>query len=133
MYTQECILHNPNMQDVKLLNSFGYIRFSTPKETSGFKPKEFLYVGKGYWQFIDSYFKSVINCGENRDIFQGLIAMDDNSIADQWLTNGEKWLRIKCSDYEAIFSTNKVGMLERLLNENYHKATAKEIIEHFKK
>lgn len=130
MYTQICILRNPKMQDVKLLNSYGYMRFSTPKENIG--PKKFLYVEKGRWQFINSYYKSIIDCGENRYIFQGLIAMDDNSITDQWLTNGEKWLWIKCSDYESILTTNKEVMLERLLIENYHKATAQEIIEHFK-
>ena len=133
MYTQECILHNPHMQDVLMIISLGYHEYN---HTIGsrFEMKKNLYIKNGYFLLTDdNNYPNAIDCSHSRKQFQALASINNNSITDQWLTDGKNWLRIKYSDYNTITTLSKVGMLEKFLNEHYHKATAKEIIEHFKK
>ena len=128
MYTQECFLRKPGIHDVRMLNRLGYK--SIDKSNKKYQIKRYLYIKEGCWKYTDNdsdlYF--AIDCCENRKLFAAIAAIDDNSIAEQWLTDGKHWIWIKCSDYNAINDLAKISKLESLFNKNYHKATAEEII-----
>lgn len=128
MYTQECFLRNPGIYDVRMLSRLGYK--SIDKSNKKYQIKRYLYINEGCWKYTDNdsdlYF--AIDCGENRKLFAEIAAIDNNSIAEQWLTDGKHWVWIKCSDYNAINDLTKINKLENLFNKNYHKATPKEII-----
>lgn len=128
MYTQECFLRKPGIHDARMLNRLGYK--SIDKSNKKYQIKRYLYIKEGCWKYTDNdsdlYF--AIDCGENRKLFAAIAAIDNNSIAEQWLTDGKHWVWIKCSDYNAINDLAKISKLESLFNKNYHKATAEEII-----
>ena len=131
MYTEECILRNPNMQDIRMLSEFGYKALEGGVKCR--KPKKYLYVKNGFWKFTDTAFKKAIDCGENRQMFHGIVAISTTTILEQWLTDGENWIWLKCSDYPNLLNGVNIDSLNKVGGGNYHKATAKEIIEHFKK
>lgn len=84
------------------------------------KPVSGCYQGcNGYWYGDD------FDCGTNEELFLALAALRDDSDYMQWFTNGEKWIQNKQNDIEII----RYGVGNPI---NFHKATVKEIIEHFK-
>lgn len=68
----------------------------------------------------------VIDCGENEQMFLALAALRDDSDYMQWFTDGEKWYQNKQNNIEVI----RYGAGSPI---NFHKATVKELIEHFKR
>ena len=118
------------MQDVRMLLEFGYIALESGVKIR--KPKKYLYVNKGYWKFTDTKPKSAIDCGENRRAFHGIVAISTTTIFEQWLTDEKNWIWLKCSDYSTLLNDVNIDILNEI-GVNYHKATAQEIIEHFKK
>ena len=128
MYTQECFLRSPGAHDVRMLSRLGYK--SIDKSNKRYQIKKYLYIKEGFWKYTDNetdlYF--AIDCCDDRKLFSAIASIDDNSIAEQWLTDGKHWIWIKCSDYNAINDLAKINKLESLFNKNYHKATPEEII-----
>ena len=128
MYTQECFLRSPGAHDIRMLSRLGYK--SIDKSNKRYQIKKYLYIKEGFWKYTDNeadlYF--AIDCFDDRKLFSAIASIDDNSIAEQWLTDGKHWIWIKCSDYNAINDLAKINKLESLFNKNYHKATAEEII-----
>lgn len=69
-----------------------------------------------------------IDCGTNEELFLAIAALRDNSVLYQWFTDGEKWVK---SDIHNIV---KLKEYFEEIGFNYHKthkATVKELINHF--
>lgn len=60
-------------------------------------------------------FDSLVDCGENEELFLAIAALRDDTDYMQWFTDGNNWYKNKICD------------------KHYHKATVEELIEHFKK
>lgn len=86
------------------------------------------YMGRtGFWN-------SVIDCGTNEELFLALAALRDDTDKDQWFTDGTDWAiwREDGSFRGKPIAGFEFHYLPSSTNYNkYHKATAKEIIEHF--
>ena len=76
----------------------------------------------------------LIDCGDNEDLFFALAALRGDTDKDQWFTNGTDWgiwreegsFRGKpITGFEFHYLPSSIDY------DRYHKATAKEIIEHF--
>ena len=87
------------------------------------------YMGRaGFWS------TSVIDCGTNEELFLALAALRDDTDKDQWFTDGTNWAiwREDGSFRGKPIAGFEFHYLPSNTNYNkYHKATAKEIIEHF--
>ena len=129
MYTQECVLNKPNMQDIRMLSEFGYKALESGVKIR--KLKKYLHIKNGFWKFTDINPKDTIDVGENRRVFRGIAAISTTTIVEQWLTYGNNWIWLKCSDYPTMLNRGNIDIFNEV-GGNYHKASAKEIIEHFK-
>lgn len=82
---------------------------------------------EGHYNEID--FKDRADCGENIPLFITLAGMEDDTDDGQYFTDGKDWYKhISSVD---IFGENDMFLSRMLLN-GFHKATAEEIIKHFK-
>lgn len=81
----------------------------------------------GYYECreIPGRYESPIDCGTNEELFLAIAALRNNSDYMQWFTNGKNWYQNKTNDIEII----RFGPGDPI---GYHKATIKELIEHFK-
>ena len=84
MYTQECVLNKPNMQDIRMLSELGYKALESGLKIR--KPKKYLHIKNGFWKFTDINPKDAIDVGENRLMFRGIAAISTTTIVEQWLT-----------------------------------------------
>lgn len=87
------------------------------------------YMGRaGFWS------TSVIDCGTNEGMFLALAALRDDTDKDQWFTDGTDWAIWR---KEGSFRGEPITGFEfhylpsSIDYDSYHKATVKEIIEHF--
>lgn len=81
------------------------------------------------WGNADSLVKGgCIDCGTNEQLFLALAALRDDSDKNQWFTDGDNW--VLCEDIK--FSTYWVYNDLNINLDTIHKATPKELIEHFK-
>lgn len=86
--------------------------------------------GEKHWSGID--------CGTDVELFRALAAMNDETDFGQWFTDGDEWLRSDYNDFDGCMTTaaesaaDNVGYYTFCQEYGFHKATAKEIIEHFK-
>lgn len=71
-------------------------------------------------------FDSLVDCGENEELFLAIAALRDDTDYMQWFTNGSNWYKNRICDREV----EKYGAGAPI---DYHKATVEELIEHFKK
>lgn len=70
-----------------------------------------------------------IDCGTNEELFLALAALRDDTDINQWFTNtNDYWY--KCLDNK--FSKETADWVSCASADKWHKATVKEIIEHFK-
>lgn len=87
---------------------------------------------------LDEYLKNnpqIIDCGKNEDLFLAIAALRDDSDIHQWFKSNLVNEFIKC-DYDEfhLFTFNPLDALDHNdLSIYYHKATIKELIDHFKK
>ena len=78
-----------------------------------------------------------IDCGTNEELFLAIAALRDDTNENQWFTNGEEWAYHPktecCSPCNTVYRTLAFDYIPKDTNMvNYHKATVKELIEHFK-
>lgn len=87
---------------------------------------------------LDKYLKNnpqIIDCGKDEDLFLAIAALRDDSDIHQWFKSNFVNEFIKC-DYDEfhLFTFNPLDALDHNdLSIYYHKATIKELIDHFKK
>lgn len=63
-----------------------------------------------------------VNCGTDIELFKALAAMNDENDREQWFIDQSGWMYLEDGSYRT----------RMFLNGIYRKATAEEIIEHFK-
>lgn len=74
-----------------------------------------------------------VDCGYDENLFMALAALRDDSDYMQWFTNGIEWIIYLDDTDKGGLSCFQYFAMPRDINlENFHKATAGEIITHFK-
>jgi hypothetical protein len=121
MFKASCFIRKNTPELKKRLEELGYISHIYNNDDANN-----IYVDKlGTYISVDienqPYY---IDCGENEELFLALAALRDDSNYMQWFTDGEKWLQNKQNDIEVI----RYGAGNPI---DFHKATVKELIEHF--
>ena len=83
-----------------------------------------------HFNIYDDSFKIVwkeyVDCGTNEELFLALAALRDDTDKNQWLTDGKIW-----GKFGEDLSLYPIPIINYLQSKG-HKATIKEIIEHFK-
>ena len=75
------------------------------------------------WHCTDSDYKPwCIDCGTNEDMFLALAALRDDTDRNQWFVN----------DVTGVWERSESELPSKYMQLNGHKATAEEIVEHFK-
>lgn len=86
---------------------------------------------------LDEYLKNnphIIDCGTNEDLFLALAALMDDEDYMQFFTDGKDFILCDRQDWIDMYSTLCYGSkytMDEL--DKFHKATAQELIQHFKK
>lgn len=62
-----------------------------------------------------------IDCGDNEELFLSIASLRDDTDKYQWFTEGDKWIMCPEIKFSTYWAYNDI-----------HKATVKELIEHFK-
>lgn len=127
MFTQACFIRNNNVKLFNTLQELGY------KHQQCFvKPyRDLLVVNNGYYSINFPYGSNnegFIDCGTNEDLFLALSALRDDSDKFQWFTDGINWAFCDSNKFGSYWTRNdfKINL------DTIHKATVKELIEHFK-
>ena len=123
-FIQHCFIRKNTPELHQRLIMLGY-RQNFFDDNSG----EWIAVNHGMFISVSEGFQNLplddIDCEENEELFLALAALKDNSNYMQWFTDGKKWFQNKQNDIEVIHYGAGTPI-------NFHKATVKELIEHFK-
>lgn len=134
MFTTSCFIRKNTSELRKKLEEFGYIQaqnghsewFIPINELSCLETfnESNCYMGRsGLWS------TSVIDCGENEELFLALAALRDDTDKNQWIIDEAN----ECFGWEDSWMIcDKDDMNERAIYTHYRKATVEEILEHFK-
>ena len=128
MFTQKCFIRKNTPELVKKLEDIGYKALFSARNGYG----EYLYafngtiVGGEYNAYNEK--TGFVDCGTNEELFLAIAALRDDSDKFQYFTNGVFW--IKCSQLELKHELD--NNYEEFCVADFHKATVKELIEHFK-
>ena len=128
MFTQKCFIRKNTPELVKKLEELGYKSLFSAMNGYG----EYLYtivvtVVGGVYNAYDEK-AGFVDCGTNEELFLAIAALRDDSDKFQYFTNGVFW--IKCSQLELKHELD--NNYEEFCVADFHKATVKELIEHFK-
>lgn len=132
MFTTPCFIWKNTPALVDKLKNLGYIT----NIGQHFSQEKYLIAYKGVYlsedDINDLYRENCVDCLNNEELFLAIAALRMYSDENQWFTDGKTWF--KCQ-YESIEQQK-----EEAKNNNYfgawiyncHKATVKELVEHFK-
>ena len=76
---------------------------------------------------------NAVDCETNEELFFALAAMRDDSDCMQWFVNQHGYFTLCPNDNVLEYKSCYGKYQYRIIDDTYHKATVKEIIEHFKK
>lgn len=136
-FTTPCFIrkNTPELQDK--LKKLGIVEHPSCIESFN----DYLYVGRGFYNTLpigySEEIENAIDCGTNEELFISIAALRDDTNENQWFTNGEEWAYHPktecCSPCNTVYRTLAFDYIPKDTNMvNYHKATVKELIEHFK-
>lgn len=138
MFTQPVFIRNNTAKLRKKLKKLGYklnngnvwgcflVTFRI-KET-----REWRYVASPEWDLQNNPDIDIsIDCGTNENLFLALAALRDDSDINQWFVHksGAHWINCEENSFVEYYPT--INEDEELLLEDWHKATAEELIERF--
>ena len=134
MFTQDCFISKNTTKLRKGLRKLGYLdntAFNHNKNliaTLGGDYYTYHNFGYFYNMRSDSYIRKCIDCGTNEKLFLAIAALQDDTDVNQWFTDGKTWkncMLAKCDidSWHRWFGFGPIGV---------HKATVRELIEHFK-
>ncbi len=137
MFTKQCFIKKNSKGLREKLNSLGY-KLNHGKAWGKYlcvfkteDTKEFFYVASPYWDLKNMPdFGNSIDCGENEDLFLAIAALRDDSDYMQYFVNNksnEWYCHRPLTEYG-----NSNDAFEIIRKDRWHKATVKELIEHFK-
>ena len=69
-----------------------------------------------------------IDCGTNEELFLAIASLRDDTDKYQWFTDGDKWIMCPEIKFSTYWAYNDIDVN----TDTIHKATVKELIEHFK-
>lgn len=69
-----------------------------------------------------------IDCGANEELFLSIASLRDDTDKYQWFTDGDKWIMCPEIKFSTYWAYNDIDVN----TDTIHKATVKELIEHFK-
>lgn len=153
MFTTPCFIRKNTPELRKKLEELGYTNgawesphFEYPYLSCFPNQKFGLFKGEGFYMTEDDYRcdgkhwtynppKEYIDCGDNEELFLALAALRDDTDVNQWfIIDVEEYMDINQGDWFLATDRNKGKHIGTQINPMYcHKATAEEIIEHFKK
>ena len=138
MFTQKCFIRKNTPEIRKRLDEIGraFIENGHGEWRIHVDKNEYLFCGDEQfcddriYYYIGRVCKPIegINCGTNEELFLAIAALRDDSDKFQYFTNGVFW--IKCSQLELKHELD--NNYEEFCVADFHKATVKELIEHFK-
>ena len=129
-FTQPCFIRKNTPELRKKLEELGY---KDGGKVGYYGESQYLYCGGRIFyespEIITFQCNRFIDCGDNEELFLALAALRDDTDKNQWFTNtNDYWY--KCLDNK--FSKETADWVSCASADKWHKATAKEIIEHFK-
>ena len=138
MFTQSCFIRKNTPELRKKLDELGY-KFSGADHIEldcivTFPHNDTFSVFAAYhFNIYDDNFKTVwkgyIDCGTNEELFLALAALRDDTDKNQWIIDEAN----ECFGLEdSMMICDRDDMNDRAVYTHYRKATAEEIIEHFK-
>ena len=90
---------------------------------------EFRFPQNSLIDIIKKDIPSVIDCGENEELFLAIAAIRDDTDKEQWFTDGDKWILCPEIKFSTYWACNYISVnLDTI-----HKASVEELMEHFKK
>lgn len=129
-FTQSCFIRKNTPKLRKKLEEFGYKYGGS--DTKSWGPNALYCFDEKYYEVYPakpSRYHWIEDCGTNEELFLALAALRDNSDYMQWFLNGKgDWYLY----LDNKFNEEVADWTSCASAENWHKATAKEIIEHFK-
>lgn len=135
MFTQSCFIrkNSPELRE-KLIN-LGYYVYDldmnkdSPVEWCTVIESDASYAG--IWNKEPANKEKFLDCGENEELFLATAALRDDTDARQWFVHksGNHWWRTEFDSFQECF--NESNEDSELKYEDFHKATVKELIEHF--
>lgn len=127
MFTQSCFIRKNTPELRKKLEELGYKYGGS--DTKSWNPSSlYCFDGKYYevYPAKPSRYHWIEDCETNEGLFLTLAALRDDTDKNQWLTDGKIW-----GKFGEDLSLYPIPIINYLQSKG-HKATAKEIIEHFK-
>lgn len=144
-FVQPCFIRKNNPELRKKLEELGY-KLNNGKWMGKYlatfrikETKEWRYVASPEWDLQNNPDINVsIDCGTNKELFFAIAALRDDTDSNQWFTNGKEWMfcpeQTVHSEWGTVYKSLICGNADikdcNILN--YHKASIKELIEHFK-
>lgn len=132
MFTRSCFIKKDTTELRSELEKLGYVH----KGKSENKSLSGLYCcPNGYYECDKepSRYESIIDCGKDERLFLAIAALRDDQSYMQWFTDGNDYILCDRQDWIDMYSTLCSGgkyTMEEL--DKFHKATAQELIQHFK-
>lgn len=134
-FTTPCYIRKNNSELRKKLEELGYIYDKCNLLDLALYPCLYTYwhpnLG-GLYSGIGAYPNNTINCGTDDELFLAIAALREDSDYMQFFTNGNHWYICEANRIENSALFDKEYKLQIKDGCDYHKATAEEIIEHFK-
>ena len=140
MFAQECFIKKNTKELRKKLRDLGYL----DNTCFTFKDKFLYTLGGDYYTCKDynkfsnmrseEFVNECINCGTNEDLFLAIAALSNDTDYMQWFVCNEDHLTHQMNEYKRgdfqLCKDNK-ACINKVLPA-WHKASVKELIEHFK-
>lgn len=137
-FTTPCFIRKDTEYLREKLKALGYIPFDDDKRDGLVADKS----GYMYSILENNLISSTYNCENNEELFMAIAALRDDSYENQWVI-ADSQLSVSYDDAVgndhyfiqpkgSMFLWDINWMHATIISGNYHKATMKELIEHFK-
>lgn len=140
MFTQSCFIRKNSPEIREKLQKLGYYVYDSDMNKDS--PAEWCTVIEteadyaGIWNKEPTNKEKFLDCGENEELFLALAALRDDTDKNQWFIYDSMDAIIESFRVYEWFVCNEDRIEDMLFYDshylNTHKATAEEIIEHFK-
>lgn len=145
-FIQPCFIESVDNDVIEHLKELGYTYCQNGYDEWYIPIKHCHYIecgtskGRAYFMGrVCKPYSCVFDCGTNKDLFFAIAALRDDTDTNQWFTNGKEWMfcpeQTVHSEWGTVYKSLICGNADikdcNILN--YHKASIKELIEHFKK
>ena len=127
-FTTPCFIRKNTPELRKKLEELGY--YLHP-ECIDDDRGNYLFVNREYYLnrplgYLEELSRS-IDCGANEELFLSIASLRDDTDKYQWFTDGDKWIMCPEIKFSTYWAYNDIDVN----TDTIHKATVKELIEHF--